>query len=190
MPTIDDLIKDFEYLIDDIDNKAELAADAATNAIILSLEVNVPVGKFGNTEWLQDAMLASSGVRKTGNSYVSGVSSIDMLGDPGTSAPSGTIADFLEWWKVTYPDRAHEGHRPKSRDKSRAWWDLSSDQKEKLEAQRAQGRFGGIPNKAPYWWVQEAGNTSAGIPPSMYLKDAREMMEPLIEEVVRQIING
>jgi hypothetical protein len=44
-----------------------------------------------------------------------------------------------------------------------AWWYLSRRQKEALKEKRAEGQYGGVPPKAPYFWQQEYGKAEVGI---------------------------
>ena len=188
MMTLDDLIKDMQYYADGLPERAEMAAIAAADAVSVALD-SVPVG-LGETPNLSEAMHARSQIVKSGSVVLIGISRFSSLGDPEKKAPRGTIREFLAWWRSEFPTRSGEGHRPKHQDKSRAWWDLSMAQKMTLERERGKGRFGGIPGKAPYWWIQEVGSSGAGIAPQGYLQRARAIMDQTVPRAVERVLNA
>ena len=62
-----------------------------------------------------------------------------------------------------------EGRKRPEFDASWAWWYLSNKQKRVLAVQRRGGRFGGMPGKAPYYWLQEFGEETAHIRPQAFI---------------------
>lgn len=62
-----------------------------------------------------------------------------------------------------------EGRKRAEFDASWAWWYLSNKQKKVLAQQRRGGRFGGMPGKAPYYWLQEFGDEKAHVRPQAFM---------------------
>lgn len=98
----------------------------------------------------------------------------EVLPEP-TSAPKGTIADFLQKHKKAHPEWISDKPVPKNL----AWWFLPKEAKEELKKERMSGNFGGEPGKAPYWLIAEYGSTAGissvntGVPALEYIKRSR-----------------
>lgn len=72
-----------------------------------------------------------------------------------------------------------------------AWWNLSKAQKLALSNARKSGMFGGIPNVAPYMWVQEgstpegeAGAAAAAIRPTRFIEIALDSSENVVADII------
>ena len=115
--------------------------------------------------------------RPTFGVYTVGVGNLDKIGDEN-SAPEGTIAQFLadnkdeinrERRKAITESRLSGkkgGGKARFLDrhtKGMAWWNLPKTMKDKLQNERAMGRYGGDKSigegKSPYFYVQEGSKT-------------------------------
>lgn len=79
---------------------------------------------------------------------------------------------------------------PPKGDTKRAWWYLSKRAKEKLAEMRRAGYFGGRVGKAPYWYVQESGNTEVGIEPLAFVARAMDAFDTNLPNVLKNYFGG
>jgi hypothetical protein len=68
-----------------------------------------------------------------------------------------------------------------------AWWNLSHEQKVKLDQMRDAGMFGGTHGQPKYFWIQEGtinpeGAAKAGITPTHWLDEALESA-PIADDI-------
>lgn len=113
-----------------------------------------------DTETLVEIATKVRGPYNTPGGRAIGVGDATRVAARNVVAPKGTIAEFL---------KDFGGPRRKPPDKSWAWWYLSKRQKEALDAARRQGKYGGQPGKAPYFWVQEYGDLEAQVEPQLFV---------------------
>jgi hypothetical protein len=181
MPTWQDLERRLDVAIQSLTPQMVEALDDAANILVMQLMANTPVGE-GPTPFLHRAMTTRGMVITTDRSAAVGVAPKELLGDPKDEPPRGTIREFLDWWNKSGEDdrQNHHGTGLEAGGVFHAWWSLSRRQKEVLEQQRAAGKFGGQPPKAPYWAAQEEGNAAALITPQYYVKRSWEAALPLI----------
>jgi hypothetical protein len=85
-------------------------------------------------------------------------------------------------------ERIKLGRKPPH--KSLAWWYLSREARQLLRQERRQGRFGGQPGKAPYWYVQEHGNVNANLRARFYIRRALDLWQPQARALVRAWLGG
>ncbi len=94
--------------------------------------------------------------------------------------------------KKTKPQSANRinlGAKPG--DKSGAWAALSHDAKLALKAYRQAKRFGGTPNQAPYWAVQEYGEPLAQVEAVHYISQSLgEWRSNLMPGILARWIRG
>ena len=84
-----------------------------------------------------------------------GVGNGDALGEEGQSAPRGTLRSFFS-------------DRPEIRPTT--WAGIPPSYKDVLESMRRSGMYGGRgPDYANYAWVQNSGNSAAGIPSTGFI---------------------
>lgn len=69
-----------------------------------------------------------------------------------------------------------------------AWHYLTPAQKRTLEAARRGGDYGGDPNKAPYWYVQDVGMERVGIPAKGYIDRAIAAIRSRWKDIAREKI--
>ena len=183
-----DLEGEFRRAIDALSqNIAQVCADCAA-IYTMELEGTVPVGSYGDSPLLRQAMLQTGDLQTTEGMATIGISPLSLLGDPENDAPRGTIRDFLAWWRET--EEKEEDDETPSTGKTaffHPWWSLSKQQKEALEEQREAGMFGGKPPMAPYWWVQEEGNAGAMVVGQHYIARAWNLALPKMNTRVLQL---
>ena len=184
-----DLEGEFRRAIDALSqNIAQVCADCAA-IYTMELEGTVPVGSYGDSPLLRQAMLQTGDLQTTEGMATIGISPLSLLGDPENDAPRGTIRAFLAWWDKTQV--AEEDDETPTLGIGEpfihAWWSLSKQQKEALEEQREAGKFGGKPPMAPYWWVQEEGNAGARVLGQHYIARAWNLALPKMNTRVLQL---
>jgi hypothetical protein len=197
MPTWNDLEQEFNLALRELPDKIVQATEDCAEALLWSLLVTVPIGR-GPSPFLWEAMQTRSPLFYDGQAATVGISARSQLGEPDQAAPAHTIRDFLRWWRDTGAEEtsrrparqrlAGEGEEVNENTQhfspQLAWWFLSAEQKEVLEEMREEGHFGGHPQQAPYWWIQEQGCPAAGVSAQFYLQTAREEAEPRMAEVL------
>jgi len=118
-------------------------------------------------------------IQEGARGFTAGLGPRSKLGDENVPAPRGVIAQFLN-------DFPKFRKRPQFRTggKERAWWDLPRAGKEKLEAMRKAGYYGGsqqgiATGKSPWFFPQEgtldgwgASAANAGITPTAFLRES------------------
>jgi hypothetical protein len=93
-----------------------------------------------------------------------------LLPEP-SSARKNTISDFLE----EHDEFRTSGNVPKNM----AWWYLPPEGKRKLKQERMGGKYGGMPERAPYWLIAEYGSTAGissvdtNVPALEYIRKSR-----------------
>lgn len=75
-------------------------------------------------------------------------------------------------------------------DKTQAFWYLSRQAKDLLYEKRQEGYFGGLPGKAPYWMVVEAGSAQAAVEPLWYIKRALDAWQGEVGAAVTQFFRA
>ena len=70
-----------------------------------------------------------------------------------------------------------------------AWWFLSAEASSLLAQARLGGKFGGMPGKAPYWFVVEEGDETVGVRGRHYIENAMAEFERVSPGIVENFFN-
>lgn len=160
-----------------VELKRQRLLEAARQAPTV-LATNAPIG----SSTLRNVLANSYQERMNGRDFWVGVGSFDDLGaGPNDTAPKGTIAQFLADYASTHPEWIAK-HKPP---KHMAWWALPREAKQQLEADRRRGLYGGVPNKAPYWHIQNVGNAMANVRGTGYIDIALRLIRQRWEIAAR-----
>jgi hypothetical protein len=136
---------------------------------------------------MEKALAAEGSLESSTGMFVISFADAEKLGEPGGKAPEHTISKFLAWY-TGKPVKA-----PKNNANSKyAWWWLTPEQKDALQAARRGGMFGGETSigvgRAPYFWVQEGSTTEgasgadkAAITPRKFVENAMEKFEDIVD---------
>lgn len=123
--------------------------------------------------------------------WQAGVGDKKMIGSPSDKAPRGTISQFLK--EVGGPEYNFWPGRQKVNSRY-AWWALPSFLKERLQAERLAGRFGGETGvgagRSPYMYSQDRGNANAGITGQRFISMAFVVWRAVRSQYIRAVMGG
>ena len=148
-----------------------LGTDLATS-LVAEAQFNRPTGATAA------ALSVVSAPDRTSTGWSIGVGDKSKTGDRNEPAPTGTLRDFF-----TYLERTGVSIRPTN------WWGLPRDLKEQLAVERRGGKFGGRGGGyANYMWVQNYGNSKAGIVGTGFLERGVQRWTERANETVRRYL--
>lgn len=117
---------------------------------------------------------------RTATGWEIGVGDKSKTGDESTPAPRGTLREFYDYLEGTgrvwrYTD----------------WWGLSRANKRLLAEGRRAGLWGGRGvDYANYMWVQNAGNSKAGIVGTHFLERALDQWRGQASQIIQDYLNA
>jgi hypothetical protein len=116
------------------------------------------------------------GAERTGDGWSIGVGNVDVTGEENDPAPAGTLRAFFE-------DNPYLTPSP--------WRRIPQAYKEKLEAMRRSGMYGGRSSEyANYMWVQDRGSSEAMIKGRNFISRGLDVWRGNAPAIINRYLNG
>jgi hypothetical protein len=157
--------------------QANLVRPALVQELVDNVAYDIAVAIDATSNGMPTSGIMRSRFSKIGISAISGgyTAYIGRTNSP-SSAPSGTIAAFLE----EYPQyRRKFGKKGK-----KAWWGLPFEARKRLAEERKQGLWGGIAGEAPYYSLQEEGKAEVDIRGRHFIETGIQNLETHLRKIM------